>query len=894
MRQKLEQLFEPRSIVVIGASEREGSAGRLIMENLYRTGFPGALYPVSTKHASILGVPAFSKVGKIPEPADLAIFCAPFRVIRQVIDECVIAKVGSILFFGPDFDIQDKATIDYINKKCKEGAIRMLGPYSLGFIHPHKTIYATNMPVSVRKGNLALLSQSGPLLEAMLDWAGEREVGFSQVISLGIAGDIDFADCIDFLGTDTQTAGILIYMEQLPNARRFLSAARSFSRNKPIIILKANKKNDDVDWNASVLDWEKEKDFAFDAAFQRAGMIRVDTIAQLFNMGLAATNTLRPTGNQMVIVSNIAAGGILALDALLKRGGKHSSLSKDTVEKLNAILPHSSAPDSPIHVGNFAETVRYTSTLKICLQDESVDAILIVYSVYLKNEALKIAQAIAQLKPLRKPVFTVWMGGNQVTEARRILGNAKIPCYPYPESAIDAFMRLYQYHLDLKLMYETPLAIPVDFDADKSMAKGIIDKALSENRLLLSENEGHALLTAYGFPVIESFLCQSVEAAIEIAQKIGFPIVMKIDSLDILQKTAVGGVRLNIRDINEVAELWTSIMISCKKAHPKALIKGIRIEKMIPKGFELFIGSYKDPTFGPLVLFGKGGWDKEVFPDIRVGLPPMNMALAQQMVEGTHLFTLLKGYRNQPGVPLQQLYLFIHRFSYLLMDFPAIAAVEINPFRMDHEKGIALHVAVRLQKVQEKENLHFRHLAISPYPGKDYCSEKILKSGQPIYLRPIRPEDEPGLSKMLENVSRETLYMRFFGYIPKINHTWLTRFTHIDYDREMAIVAVYKEIKEGINIEFITGIVRIIEDAWRESAEYSILIADQWQGQGLGHILTDHILEIAKKRGIKKIVASVLPTNESMIHLFLKKGFTIDRKYPDVYEAVLNLSILNT
>ena len=889
MRQKLEQLFEPRSIVVIGASEREGSAGRMIMENLFRTGFPGTLYPVSSKHATILGIPAFSKVGKIPEPADLAIFCAPFRVIKQVIDECVEAKVGSILFFGPDFDIQDSVTIAYINKKCREGEIRMLGPYSLGYIQPYKMIYATNMPVSVRKGNLALLSQSGPLLEAMLDWAGEREVGFSQVISLGIASDIDFADCIDFLGTDTQTAGILIYMENLPNARRFLSAARSFSRNKPIIILKANRKNDTIDWNSSVLDWEKEKDFAFDAAFQRAGIIRVDTIAQLFNMGLAATNTIRPTGSNMLILSNIAAGGILALDALLKKGGKHSVLSRESVEKLNGILPHTSAADSPIHVGNFAETIRYTESLKICLNDEGVDAILIVYSVYLKNEALKIAQAITRLKPLRKPVFTVWMGGNQVTEARRILGNAKIPCYPYPESAIDAFMKLYQYHLDLKLLYETPLSIPIDFNADKKSAKIIIEKALSENRFLLSEKEGHDLLMGYGLPVIESFLSETLENAKEIAQKIGFPMVMKIDSIDILQKTAVGGVRLNIRDLNEMSEIWTSMMASCKKSHPNAVIKGIRIEKMLNKGFELFIGSYKDPTFGPLVLFGKGGWDKEVFPDIRVGLPPMNMALAQQMVEGTHLFTLLKGYRNQPGIPLNQLYLLIHRFSYLLMDFPNIAAVEINPFRMDHESGMALHVAVRLQKIPETESQNFRHLAISPYPGKDYCSDIKLHTGQAIHLRPIRPEDEPGLAEMLKNVSRETLYMRFFGYIPKINHTWLTRFTHIDYDREMAIVAVETEIKEGKTTEIITGIVRIIEDAWRESAEYSILVADNWQGLGLGNILTDHILEIARKRDIKKIVASVLPNNESMIKLFIKKGFTLDKKYPDVYEAFLNL-----
>jgi len=889
MRQKLEQLFEPRSIVVIGASEREGSAGRMIMENLFRTGFPGTLYPVSSKHATILGIPAFSKVGKIPEPADLAIFCAPFRVIKQVIDECVEAKVGSILFFGPDFDIQDSVTIAYINKKCREGEIRMLGPYSLGYIQPYKMIYATNMPVSVRKGNLALLSQSGPLLEAMLDWAGEREVGFSQVISLGIASDIDFADCIDFLGTDTQTAGILIYMENLPNARRFLSAARSFSRNKPIIILKANRKNDTIDWNSSVLDWEKEKDFAFDAAFQRAGIIRVDTIAQLFNMGLAATNTIRPTGSNMLILSNIAAGGILALDALLKKGGKHSVLSRESVEKLNGILPHTSAADSPIHVGNFAETIRYTESLKICLNDEGVDAILIVYSVYLKNEALKIAQAITQLKPLRKPVFTVWMGGNQVTEARRILGNAKIPCYPYPESAIDAFMKLYQYHLDLKLLYETPLSIPIDFNADKKSAKIIIEKALSENRFLLSEKEGHDLLMGYGLPVIESFLSETLENAKEIAQKIGFPMVMKIDSIDILQKTAVGGVRLNIRDLNEMSEIWTSMMASCKKAHPNAVIKGIRIEKMLNKGFELFIGSYKDPTFGPLVLFGKGGWDKEVFPDIRVGLPPMNMALAQKMVEGTHLFTLLKGYRNQPGITLNQLYLLIHRFSYLLMDFPNIAAVEINPFRMDHESGMALHVAVRLQKIPETESQNFRHLAISPYPGKDYCSDIKLHTGQAIHLRPIRPEDEPGLAEMLKNVSRETLYMRFFGYIPKINHTWLTRFTHIDYDREMAIVAVETEIKEGKTTEIIIGIVRIIEDAWRESAEYSILVADNWQGHGLGNILTDHILEIARKRDIKKIVASVLPNNESMIKLFIKKGFTLDKKYPDVYEAFLNL-----
>lgn len=889
MRQKLEQLFEPRSIAVIGASEREGSSGKMIMENLFRTGFPGSLYPVSSKHASILGIPAYSKVGKIPDPPDLVIFCAPFRVVRQVMDECVDARIGSIMFFGPDFDIRDASTISYINDRCKKAEIRMLGPYSLGFIHPHKSIYATNMPVSVRKGNLALLSQSGPLLEAIIDWASDREVGFSQVISLGIGGDLDFADCIDFLGTDMHTSGILIYMETLPNARRFLSAARSFSRNKPIIILKANRKNDDSDWNSSVLDWEKEKDFAFDAAFQRAGIIRVDTIAQLFNLGLAATHTNRPAGSNMVILSNIAAGCILAFDALRRKGGKHGVLSKASIEKLNKILPHDSDVGSPIHVGNYADAKRYTASLEVCLHDEGVDAVLLVYSVYLKNESIEIAEAISRLRPLRKPVFTVWMGGNQVAEARQILGQSKIPCYPYPESAVEAFMKLYQYHLDLKLLYETPLSIPEDFDADRILAKSIIDKAISENRWLLSEKEGNDLLMAYGLPVIESFLSTSVEEAKKIALKIGFPLVLKIDSVDIFQKTAVGGIRLNIRDLNELSEIWPGMMEGCKKAHPKARIKGIRVEKMLPKGFELFIGSYKDPTFGPLVLFGKGGWDKEVFPDIRVGLPPMNLALAQQMVEGTHLFTLLKGYRNQPGVPLNQLYLLLYRFSYLLMDFPAIAAVEINPFRMDQESGTALHVAIRLQNLPEPDKIPYRHLAISPYPGKDYCSDSTLSDGRSIHLRPIRPEDEPGLAEMLKNVSRETLYMRFFGYIPKINHTWLTRFTHIDYDREIALVATINESQGGLSTELIIGIVRIIEDAWRESAEYSILIADQWQGKGLGSMLTNRILEIARKRGIRKIVASVLPNNDSMIKLFTKKGFSIDKKYPEVYEAFLDL-----
>ena len=889
MERQLDSIFKPNVIACIGATDRVESVGYAVMHNLLNGGFKGKIYPVNPKHKTVQGVTAYKSVKKLPKKPDLAVIVTPAHTVPDIVQECGEAGVGGLLIISAGFKEageEGHKMLEQITAISRQYGMKIIGPNCLGIINPTLAINASFATKMANKGNIAFISQSGALCTSILDWSVDQSVGFSHFVSIGSMVDVGFAELIDYFGMDNSTSSILIYMETLKDARKFMSAARAFARSKPIIILKAGKSVEGGQATLSHTGSMAGNDAVFDAAFQRAGIIRVETIAELFDAAQALAMQPRPQGNRIAIVTNAGGPGVLATDYLTTRGGKLSKLSDKTMQKLDSFLPLSWSRNNPVDVLGDAGAETYRKTLELCLEDSNVDGVLAIFTTQAVTSPTEAAHEVVKAaKNTRKPVLAVWMGEADVAEGREVLEAGKIPNYRYPESAVDVFLKMWQYTRNLELLYETPEETPQEFTPRKDSAWRIIRRALSENRKHLTENEAKELMSCYAIPTGANKLATSAEEAAEYAAAIGFPVAMKIVSPDALHKTDVGGVKLHIADKEAANAAYQAILESVLKHLPKAVIHGVLIEAMVKKPFELLIGAKKDAIFGPAIAFGSGGVAVEVLADTQLGLPPLNMRLARRIIEDTRVFPLLKGYRNMAGVNLEDLAFVLTKFSHLLTDFPEINEIDINPYAVDHESGIALDARVILDDYQPRRKGHpHDHMVISPYPGK-YTKRIKLKNGSEAILRPIRPEDEPMESRMIESLSSETLYFRFFGYVPRVSHDFLTRFTHIDYDREMAIVA---EIEKDGQKEMI-GVVRIIADAWGESAEYAIVVADGWQGQDLGNNMMDYILEIARDKGISKVYASMLATNKRMIHMFEKRGFKITKEDYETYHAELEL-----
>ncbi|MCB9037185.1 MAG: bifunctional acetate--CoA ligase family protein/GNAT family N-acetyltransferase [Lewinellaceae bacterium] len=888
MSKRLKKIFQPKTIAVIGASDRKESVGYSVMKNLLAEGFEGDVIPVNLNHKKIQGKKSYPNVRDIPKEVDLAVIVTPSQSVPQVVEDCGQAGIGGLVIISAGFKEageEGKRMYEEIAQKARHYGMRVIGPNCLGFINPHLKINATFAARSARLGNIAFISQSGALCTSILDWANEQSVGFSNFVSIGSMIDVDFADLIDYFGTDQRTSCILIYMESLIDARRFMSAARAFARSKPIIILKAGRSAEGGQAALSHTGSLAGNDAVYDAAFQRAGIIRVDTIAQLFNCAQSLAMQPRPYGNRLAIVTNAGGPGVLATDSLMLNGGALAKLSEKSMKKLNSLLPPHWSRNNPIDVLGDASAETYQQALDVCLSDANVDGVLAILTTQDVTDPSEVAKAVVEVaKKYRKPVLASWMGEEDVREGRDILEEGKIPHYRYPESAVDVFIKMFQYSLNLEMLYETPPAIPQQMNLKTDTAKAIIHTIMDSGRRQLMENEAKELMKSYGIPVGSFKVVSSADNAAKFAREIGYPVVLKIASPDIGHKTDVGGVKVNLANEAELRTAYEQIMKSAREKRPDAEVRGILVEKMAAKGFELLIGAKKDPIYGPVIAFGQGGVAVEVFRDMKLGLPPLNRVLARRIIEGTRIFPLLKGYRGMPGVNLEELELILVKFAYMVMDFPEIREIDINPFVVNENGGMALDAHIVLEKEKPAIRKPYSHLVISPYPEK-FSKAVLLRSGQVAYLRPIRPEDEPLEAQMLENISQQSLYFRFFGYVPQVTHDFLTRFTHIDYDREMAIIA---EVEEA-GAKKMAAVVRIISDAWGESAEYAILVADPWQQQGLGGQMTDYIIEIAREMGIKKLYASVLASNKGMLTLFEKKGFSIEREDFDTFHTELML-----
>ncbi|MFC1692110.1 acetate--CoA ligase alpha subunit [Candidatus Latescibacterota bacterium] len=879
----LKTLFNPGIVAVIGATNRKGTVGYDLMRNIIGSGYEGIVFPINNKRPSIYGIKAYPSVKDTPDKIDLAIIATPAKTVPDLVEQCGNAGVKGIVIISAGFSEAEKhgkAMVDRILQLSRKYGMRIIGPNCLGFIKPSISLNASFANKMAIPGGIAFISQSGALCTSILDWSVKMNVGFGHFVSIGSMIDVGFDDLIDYFGQDPETQSIVIYMESLANARRFLSAARAFSRTKPIILLKAGKSSEGAKAAMSHTGSIAGNDAVFDTAFKRAGIIRVDTVGELFDCAKTLAMQKIPKGKRLAVVTNAGGPGVIVTDSLVELGGELAALSTDTLNKLNEILPPAWSRGNPVDVLGDASPERYKNAVQLCIDDPNVDGVLIILTPQSMTDSVKVSEEIVNLPNRhKKTLLASWMGEDDVRNAKNILEKGKIPCFNIPEDAVKSFINMYNYSRNLELLYETPSSIPEDFTQSKGKSKRLINNVVRDNRFVMTEYEAKQLLSHYDIPVMKNAVAKTSKEAGILAKKIGFPVAMKILSPDILHKTDVGGVKLNIKSTEEAGKTFDEIIKNANKYNPKANIHGVLIEHMVSKKYELLIGCKKDPLFGPAIVFGMGGVAVEVFKDTNMGLPPLNMALSMRIIEETKIYNLLKGYRGMKGVDIKSIQFLLYKFAYLVSDFPEIKEIDINPFGVDEYGGIVLDAKVILDEdIIGKKIKPYSHMVISPYP-EEYITTFRMKNGVEAVLRPIRPEDEPLEEEMFKRFSEQTQRFRFFQLIKSITHDLLIRYTQIDYDREIAIIAEVRE--EGK--KKMAGVVRLIADPYNETAEFAIVVADPWHNLGLGNKFTNYILEIAKKRGIRKVYANILHNNHIMLHMFRKKGFTIARNEDDCY-----------
>jgi len=886
----LDSIFNPKSIALIGASDEEGSVGYILMKNLTEIGYAGHVHPVNIHKSEILGLKAYTSVSKLPEIVDLAIIATPASTVPDIIEECGTCGIKGIIIISAGFKeagASGKILEEKIREIKKKYNMKIIGPNCLGIIHPDINLNATFIPKKQNSGSIAFISQSGALGSAILDLATHENIKFSNFVSVGSMIDVDFGDLIDYFGTDPKTRSILMYIEGITDARKFMSAARHFSRTKPIIVVKSGRFAQSAKAAASHTGAITGEDMVYDAAFKRAGIVRVKDIADLFNCAEAIGKQPLPRGPNLAIITNAGGPGVMASDAIIAQGGKLAQLSNATIEKLNSVLPPHWSKGNPVDILGDAKAKRYEEAAKACFMDENVDGVLLIYTPQGGSDPAEIAEKILDLyktNKFSKPYLASFMGYEDVEKANQILTENGVPTYSTPEQAVTTYMYMYQYKRNLELLYETPIELPVDSVPPKQPLLSIIRNAEKENRYILKETESKKFLEYYNIPVVKTNIARTADEAAIYASQTGYPVAVKILSPQITHKTDVGGVRLDINSEHELRLAFDEIIENAKKYSPDAQIQGVTVQKMIKnKGIEIILGAKTDSLFGPVIMFGRGGIDVEIYKDVAIGLLPLNQTLARRLMEETKVYQLLKGYRNHPPANIKLLEETIVRFSQMMVDFPQLKEFEINPLFIDENEALALDA----RGVINKEGLNAKpheNLVISPYPEK-YQSLWKLRDGRTVLLRPIKPEDEPLWLEMFHNFSEESVHFRVFQIIVNPAHEYSVRYCNIDYDRELAIVA---EIEEDGKRKML-GVVRMNLSPSEKSGEISFIVTDSMQGQGLGSKMVDYMIEIGKDKKLEIINAVMLPDNYKAIKLLREMGFTIESMEDGTQRATLDL-----
>ena len=875
----LDKIFNPQSVAIIGASDAEGSVGYAIVKNFTRLGYAGKVYFVNNRKAEILGTKTYPTVDKIPEPVDLAMIATPAKTVPGVMEECGKAGVKGVIIVSAGFKETGpagKALEEEMLRIAKKYEIRVVGPNCIGLIRPGINLNATFVDKLPKPGNLAFLSQSGALGSAILDWAIHQNIGFSNFVSVGSMIDVDFGDLIDYFGTDPKTKSILMYIEGITDARKFMSAARHFARTKPIIVVKAGKFSESAKAAASHTGSLSGEDAIYDAAFKRAGVVRVDEIADLFNAAEVLGTQPLPRGPNLAIITNAGGPGVMTTDALIARNGKLAKISQKTIDALNKALPPFWSHGNPIDVLGDAKADRYRAAVEACLNDENIDGILIIFTQQAVSEAVEISKSIVELVRGKayqnKTILTSFMGYGAVLEANNILNQNNIPTYSTPEQAVKTYMTMYQYQRNVELIYETPEEFPVDAPP-KRPVNVVLRNAAFDDREILTEDEAKRVLKYYNFPVVKTAVANNVDEAVGYAQQMGFPVVLKILSPQIVHKSDAGGVILNVHDANEVRDAFDTLIQRATAYNPSAQIIGVTVQPMVQKkGYEVILGGKTDPIFGPVVLFGMGGVGVELFKDYAMGLPPLNTTLIRRMMEETKIYKLIKGYRGSPPADMKKLEETLLLFSQLLTDFPQIKEIDINPLLINEKEAVVLDARIVIDKASVCKTFEpHEHLVISPYPKK-YEMIWGLKNGQDVLLRPIKPEDEPMWLEWFQDLSEESIRYRFFQMLKDTPHEVRVRYCNIDYDREVAVVA---ELLEGGRRK-ILGVARVSIEPDGKTGEMAFIVGDKWQNLGLGTKMVDYTLDIATKMGVESIYAIMLPDNYRALSLTKKMGFDIE------------------
>ncbi len=874
----LERIFNPFRIALIGISPNPNSVGGKVLSNLVGGGFRGVVYPVNPTSEAVLGIQCYPDVNSLPKTPDLGVICAPAPQVPDMVKECGEAGIFGLIIMSAGFReigpegmaLEEKI----LAEKSNYEDMRIIGPNCLGIIIPGQNLnvsFAEGMP---KKGRVAFISQSGALCTSVLDWAIEENIGFSYFVSIGNTLDVDYGDLIDYFGEDEQTESILLYIESITRARKFMTAARAFARTKPIVAYKAGRFPESARAAASHTGAMAAEDAVYDAAFHRIGISRIFDIGDIFDCAELIGKNKIPRGPRLGIITNAGGPGVMASDTLLAHKGELAHLSEDTMAQLNEMLPPIWSHGNPVDVLGDARSKRIVKTTEIVLQDKNVDAVLIILTPQAMTNPTKIASVIYPLAEThKKPLLAAWLGGKKMREGIQILNDNGISTYETPEQAVRAFMTLVDYSRNLESLYETPEDIPVEFTLDRKKIREHFDSLISEDKEMLFEEVSKKLLEAYGIPTSAPQAAATVEEAVKVAGDIGYPVVLKIFSPDIIHKTDVGGVALDLQDEKMVREAYERMLSGVRSSLPEARINGVFIQKMIKEknSIEMILGIKKDPVFGTVLMVGSGGITAELFKDYALGFPPLNENLVSRMLESLKIWPLLKGYRGHPAVDLKKLIEIIIRLSYIAADYPEIQELDINPLLVSEETAVALDARIVIDKeAVAKEMKPYSHLALRPYP-EEYVRPAELKDGTPIILRPIKPEDEPMWFELLGSCSRESIYSRFRYFFHWRTHEVASRYCFIDYDREIAIVA---ELNENGKRRLLGG-GRLVADPDHESVEYAVLVGDAWQNKGLGSLLTDYCYEIAQHWGLKYMVAQTTTDNHRMVAVFRNKGFTI-------------------
>jgi acetyltransferase len=879
----LAPLFTPQSVVLFGASDRADSVGGVVFRNLLTSGFEGRIYGINPKRAEVQGHKAYSSIDDIDDTIDLAVVATPAKSIPAIVEACGERGIRMMLILSAGFretGPEGRKLEDRVTQMVRRYDIRLMGPNCLGIIRPDKGLNITFGNNNAKPGNLAFVSQSGAICTAILDWAEKNGVGFSAVVSSGIAADLGFGDYLDYLVSDPKTKAILLYIEGINDSRRFMSALRAAARIKPVIALKVGRHAAGAEASMSHTGALVGSDETFSAALSRSGVLRVETVGQLFAAAKALSSLhYRGASERLVIVTNGGGPGVMAADRATDQGIELSSLSGETMARLNEVLPSVWSHGNPVDIIGDAPPERYQQAIDICLEDSDVDGVIVILTPQAMTAPTEVAKAVIECaRKSKKPIMTSWMGGGQVEAARELFLQARVPDFGTLENAVDAFSYLARYNRNQRLLLQTPARLTTGRESpDSDGARLIIEAVLKEQRDILTEPESLAVLTAFGIPTVRNAVARSANEALIVAESIGFPIAMKVFSSDISHKSDAGGVRLNIGSAQEVRGAYKQLLEQVAKRVPDAKIEGVTIEKMYrsSNGRELMVGIIRDPVFGPVISFGSGGTAVEVMGDSAISLPPLNHRLTRDLIKRTKVSKLLGEFRNMPAVDMDKLIDALLAVSSMACELPWIKEMDINPLIVDENEVVA--VDARIVVAYPKPSTDpYHHLAIHPYPA--HLARTVqLNDGTDIVIRPIRPEDAEIEAQFIRDLSDEARYFRFMNSLQELSQEMLVRFTQIDYHNEMALIAVTMTDAGEEQI----GVARYTTNLDKTSCEFALVVSDQWQSRGIAHHLMRNLMDVARDRNLERIEGQVLSKNSRMLDLMTSLNFSISNDPDD-------------